>query len=1199
MRSSRRRRAGVAAALLVAAVALLAAAPWPAAAQPADTTALRPGEEPYRLRADRLEGSATGDENVYTAIRATVQHGSTTVTGDTALVYRSRELVLFRGNVKIVDGSTVMRGDEASYDRRRRTATLRGNVRIQDGASRIVGREARFYRDENRSEILGSPMMEDSVRTLKADRIEYDRTNDVVTAIGHVDAFDRAESTRIQAGRVRFDRRRDYAWAEDDPRLTVDEAGGRNTFIRGRRFEVDNRRRQFYAIDSVRVEREKLRAEGDRAEFYQSEERALLLGKPRAWDDQGRVQGDTLELRFAGNRVRSVQVRPNAEVEYESRGDSLGRGERNFATGDTVTLHLEEDEARRAWIVGRARSRYWPAAAESAKGGRNVSTGDSILVEFEGGRPRRATVYGGSQGTYHLAAEGDTSRPARQEQVQYSGDRIVYDLEGGVVDVLQHAEVRYKEMRLTSEQIRFDSRTQQMRAEGKPVLQDGRDRITGVTMTYDLERRQGIVYDGRTTYERGFYYGEQVRRVSDNELAVRHGVYSTCELETPHYHFSSAKMKLYVHDKVVARPVIFYLKKIPVLAFPFYVFPIKPGRHSGFALPQVEFGGSTAKGKFIRNLGYYWAISEYMDGTAWADYYVEDRFVLHGQVRYNKRYRFQGQLNGSFERQQESGSTRWDLAGTHYQNLGPRFSFTAGGTLTNSSSYLSDPFLGRSVVLRVQRNLRSSISLQKGWSGASFSAGLVRDQDLDPDPGGTRIAEQLPSVLFTVTARPIGRPARGRDPARLPALVTTVWSLRSNLQSQRQTIMRSQPDTTWDCVVDSTGEEVCVVRSITLNDSTTLVGTATRTDLSLSDTRSLLGIFRVSPSMSYSEVFYSKDAAGNLNQRAGVWGAALGANLSAFGTFRPGIGPLRAIRHVLTPSAYFRYQPPYPKLFYTDTAGVSRPRFTGIGGISLTAGEVQRIDFSIRNDLHVKWGDAAKPTVINNMIEMQTGFSYDLLAVRNAERAERQTGVKHKAQPLSALSTRLILRPIRRSDFTFDFVHNPYDGKLLRLNASTGFALSGRTTEDRYMGSQPQPAPGTDALASQSGMYTPQGTAPTALPWQFSLAVSYSGFADPIQGATYRPWEAQTRSNGMFGFNPSRHWRFDYSWQYDLLGNRMISQNYTVKRDLHCWEMQFTRSLSGGESEYYFKINVKNLPEVYFEQGSRGLRGFGGIPTLF
>jgi hypothetical protein len=88
--------------------------------------------------------------------------------------------------------------------------------------------------------------------------------------------------------------------------------------------------------------------------------------------------------------------------------------------------------------------------------------------------------------------------------------------------------------------------------------------------------------------------------------------------------------------------------------------------------------------------------------------------------------------------------------------------------------------------------------------------------------------------------------------------------------------------------------------------------------------------------------------------------------------------------------------------------------------------------------------------------------------------------------------------------------------------------------------------------------------------------------------------------NGGTAVNFTKNWRFEYNWQFDPRAGVMVSQFFTVKRDLHCWEMQFTRSLSGDVGdEYYFKINVKNLPEVYFEQGSRGLRGFGALQNIY
>ncbi|HZE19495.1 MAG TPA: putative LPS assembly protein LptD, partial [Candidatus Angelobacter sp.] len=769
-----------------------------------------------------------------TAIHVTVEHGPTVVIGDSARVYRQREQVEVMGNVKIVDGTTRMWGDEATYDRRTRTAILRGNVRIQDGSARITGGEARFYRKENRSVIVGSPRMQDSTRILTANQIEYDRGKDEVLALGNVVAVDRAESTTVRAGRVRYDRKLNYAWASQSPMLVIEESGGKSTTVRGLTMEFDNSKRAVFALGDVMVEREKLRAKGDRGEFYGNENRALLVGHPRAWDDEGEVQGDTLEIRFVQHRVASVQVRPHATVRYQANAER-GRGERNEAVGDTVTLFNPDGETRRAVIVGHARSSYWPSSADSSQGGRNISSGDSIIVEFANGRARKATVVGRSEGTYYMAAEGDTSRARQEERVVYKGSRIVYDVDKNQVDVVGAADVTYKELRLNAEKVAFNTKTERMRAEGNPVLYDAKDKIVGNTMTYDLSIRRGTIYGGKTTYEKGYYYGEQIRKVSDDVLDVKNGSYTTCELDEPHYHFGSHKMKVILRDKIIASPVVFYIKHIPVLALPFYVFPIRPGRHSGFQLPQVEFGSASAGGKFVRNVGYYWAINDYLDATLWGDYYQDTRWIAHSQTRYQKRYKWSGEINSSFEHSLLSnGSDQWDFFGRHYQVLGPSFTLTGQGNFTNSSAYLRDKSIGRSVLLRVQRNLRSQLSLNKTWSGASLALGLLRTQDLDPDPGGLRLQQQLPSLSFSLPARALGHQSRGKEPARLPWLASTYFSLRSTVLNERDDFFQARPETT---TVDSSGTPVTSIR---LSDVRTSKVAALH-QLAMTDVRKLFG----------------------------------------------------------------------------------------------------------------------------------------------------------------------------------------------------------------------------------------------------------------------------------------------------------------------------------------------------------------------
>jgi hypothetical protein len=289
---------------------------------------------------------------------------------------------------------------------------------------------------------------------------------------------------------------------------------------------------------------------------------------------------------------------------------------------------------------------------------------------------------------------------------------------------------------------------------------------------------------------------------------------------------------------------------------------------------------------------------------------------------------------------------------------------------------------------------------------------------------------------------------------------------------------------------------------------------------------------------------------------------------------------------VITPSAALVYQPPNTSLLYRGSDGLFRPRFDGVSGISLAAAEVRRLDFSLRQDLHVKWGDPVHPHIINNLFQLQNNISYNELAKRSG------------AKPLSDMSTSLRFKPIDKSDFGFTFVHNPYDWKLLSFSASTGIAFQGQspTGEETSIADQ---EPGTYAVRERSPL-TPVGMSPSGLPWSVFASISYQGSSARDGQGGYQAWHSDARLNGGTALNFTKNWRFEYNWQFDPRAGIMVSQFFTVKRDLHCWEMQFTRSLSGDVGdEYYFKINVKNLPEVYFEQGSRGLRGFGALQNIY
>ena len=125
---------------------------------------------------------------------------------------------------------------------------------------------------------------------------------------------------------------------------------------------------------------------------------------------------------------------------------------------------------------------------------------------------------------------------------------------------------------------------------------------------------------------------------------------------------------------------------------------------------------------------------------------------------------------------------------------------------------------------------------------------------------------------------------------------------------------------------------------------------------------------------------------------------------------------------------------------------------------------------------------------------------------------------------------------------------------------------------------------------SEGATPLPESTSKGGLPWSIRGGFSYS------KQKGLRP-ASTLNFGGQIAI--TANWSLTYNASYDVEGRQIQGQNYTLKRDLHCWEMSISRQQLGTQWEYYFRISLKAHPELYAEQGPRGLAGGGGIPGQF
>jgi lipopolysaccharide assembly outer membrane protein LptD (OstA) len=93
--------------------------------------------------------------------------------------------------------------------------------------------------------------------------------------------------------------------------------------------------------------------------------------------------------------------------------------------------------------------------------------------------------------------------------------------------------------------------------------------------------------------------------------------------------------------------------------------------------------------------------------------------------------------------------------------------------------------------------------------------------------------------------------------------------------------------------------------------------------------------------------------------------------------------------------------------------------------------------------------------------------------------------------------------------------------------------------------------------------------------WSFHIVHSYTW--------SYNVGETKRISLNISG-RPTSKWSFRFGMSYDMESKRIIDQNISLERDLHCWAFSFRWSKFGENWIYDFKIWIKELPDITFKR---------------
>ena len=833
------------------------------------------------------------------------------------------------------------------------------------------------------------------------------------------------------------------------------------------------------------------------------------------------------------------------------------------------------------------------------------------------------------------------SRSAIESRIDYQAqDSIFFDLRTNTVHLFEKAQVNYQDIELTAARInvhfdrdelsafpRVDSLGQEI---DRPFFRDSRQTFEARELTYNLATRMARIRYIITQEDEMFIHGERVKKFPDNTAFVQRARFTTCPLEHPHWFIVARRARIIPNDKVVTGGAMLFLNDVPTpIAVPFGLFPNTNRHTSGILIPTYGESHSQDQGFFLRGGGFYWAINDFVDWRIEGDIYSRGEWALRNTWQYALRYRFAGNFNINFgmvpsgERETETfAQTRsFRLNWSHSQapEANQNSSFSASVNFFNSasqrySSNIADHFNNQSTSniayqLRFGRfNLAATASLDYNITTGNINATLpsvnLSMRQIFPFQRRVQIGARRWYENFR-----IGYSMSGTN--RVSGNDSAFW-VPEIFREMQNGIRHNIP---MDLSVRVFGGHVTWSHSIQLTEHWNFRKNYRGLDTTGFHYTNVFDenneLIRVDTVFHIQRNVITRSEHGFFRSASYSYTTSLSTTL--FGISRFNRGPIRAFRHVATPSIGFSISPDFMEgtaghrsgfRYFTDIDGrdVRYNLFSGSPAGHPTGGLSGSINFSLGNNFEMKVRDRSDTVRgernVRLLDRLQISTSYNLAAdslnwapinVSGSTRIFGNLSINFNARfdmyarAIDTLSNG-DLRFTRINTFIWQ---QPGQGRrrfLLRESESMSTGLSwSRSSRDREERPSIQ-RNGSDEIFMQRAAFAPR--------WSINVSynINYRGnfrpayqrtdiWGRPVVGEpVWRDYDQTIMQTLSFNghVNLTDKWHISFTSGYDFTNRQLSHTMFNVTRDLCCWTMTFTWAPFGQFREWSFGIRLNS-----------------------
>lgn len=859
----------------------------------------------------------------------------------------------------------------------------------------------------------------------------------------------------------------------------------------------------------------------------------------------------------------------------------------------------------------------------------------SFYAEAQRVRGKRNRTEGTAQtdstATDSLAADTlarDTTakkQPLEAPVIYEASDSIVFT-KGGFAYLYGEGKVNYQNIELTSALITMNMDSSVVYAQGKedstgvatgtPVFKEGETPYESRTMRYNFKTKKGFINTITTQQGEGYVTSQEAKKDANDNIYMRHGMYTTCDNhEHPHFYLRLSMAKVRPQKDAVFGPAQLVVEDVPLpIAVPFGFFPFSSSYSSGFIMPT--YGDEMNRGFYLRDGGYYFAISDKMDLKLLGEIYTKGSWGLSTATNYSNRYKYSGSFNASYlvtktgEKNMPDYAVSKDfrIQWSHRQDAkaNPNSTFSASVNFATSSYDKSNLSTLYNPGSYSNNTKASSVSYSRNFP--SIGLNLSGTFNITQNTKDSSINMTLPDLNISLARLYPFKKKNSTGDHWYEKISMQYTGAMTNSVSTKDNLLFKTPMKQWK--------------------------NGMKHNIPIEGNFTLFNYINITPSFNYTERWYTKkvmqmydesrrqvvrDTISGFNRLAD-YNMAVSVTTKLYGMYKPLFMKSKEIqiRHVVTPTVSYTYTPDcgsryYEAYTYTDENGEVRmteysPYTDGPYGVP-GKGVSQNISFNLKNNLEMKVKSDKDTTgfkkisliddlsgtlsydiarqrwsnlTMNARLKLTKSYTFNMAAtfatyaykfdengnVVEGDRTEWSYGRFGRFQGYSGSFSYTL------NNDTFKKLFSKGDKEDKKDNKKKG----GEEEDDEEELTEEEQKPSStrkteDAKVSSDGYLAFQ------LPWSLSLSYSYSISEDRTKDINIKsmryPYKLTHSLNASGNVKLGSRWNVTYSSGYDFTTKEMSMTTVNITRDLHCFNMS-CGLVFGPFTSYNFSIRANS-----------------------